>query len=78
MLHKYKLFIMSQIKEKLRIENSNKKIEAWILPTKSQTKTTCYILGESFLHPFDGKYCSATVFLVVFYVKMNIQFSMKS
>ena len=56
--------------KKLQNKDSNKKIQARFLTTRSQSvtyylvknfgKNICYMLGESFLHPIEGKHSSAT------------------
>ena len=70
---------------KLQIKESDKKVEAWILPTRSQS-TTFYlinVLWKSFVicsinhfYTFDGKNCSAAAPLKHFtseYVKKNFK-----
>ena len=47
------------------MKQSDKKMEAWMLLTRTQCKTSFYMFGRSFLQLFDGNYCSMTsVFLI--------------
>ena len=47
----------------LNVQESSKKIEACILPTKFQSKTAFCIINQPFPHPFDGNdLCTTALF----------------